>query len=119
MGCIFIKTIVGGRKVINKNILHIGAKLDSLYNKIFGDANKYLISMVWIIKNKTNLIGLRSYKAATQYELMDLYNATNILLNVAKNIDYYIYREARECLILLEFEFNRQNMTIKNSIIQT
>ena len=101
----------------NSNILKFGRKLDVLYSKVRCNANKYLISMIWIIKNKANLIGMRLYKTITLHELIDLSNATSILLNTANQIDYYIYREVIICLFILENEFSGHNMARDNSII--
>ena len=110
--------IVGGRDMINKNISSIGTKLDGIYNDMFREPNIYIVSIVWIIKNKANLLGMRTCCPITKNELMDLLNATSILLEVTENIAYYIYPDVKECLFLLECELNRHNTTTQYSIIQ-
>lgn len=110
--------MLGGRDMINKNISYIGSKLDNLYNDMCGERNTHLISIVWIIKNKTNSIGIRTYYPITKNELIDLFNATGILLDVAENIAYYLYKEVKECLFLFQCELNRHNTSTEYSIIQ-
>ena len=84
----------------NKNISEVTNILIKLHNTTLGKINIYHSYIIYIIKNKTNHIE----NSLSQYGLIDLINATTILLDAFMGVDYYIQREVEKCLTLLHVE---------------
>lgn len=82
-------------------MLEIVKILNPLYKHSYGTVDINISTMIYIIKKRTYLLGVKRFEFIKISQILDLFTAMNILLDEVYLVDYYIYREINKCLTLL------------------
>jgi len=83
-------------------MLEIVKILNPLYQHTYGKIDINLSTMIYIIKKRAYILGIKRYELIQTSQILNLFTAMSILLNEVYQVNYYLYREINKCLTLID-----------------
>jgi len=101
---------------LERNImLKIEEILHPLYKYYYKKIDINISTMIYIIKKRAYILGIKQYELIQTSQILDLYTAMSILQDEVYHVNYYLYREVNKCLRLIDdfFEIDYSKRTQK------
>jgi len=83
-------------------MLKIEKILHPLYKYYYKKIDINISTMIYIIKKRAYILGIKQYELIQTSQILDLFTAISILQDEVYQVNYYLYREVNKCLRLID-----------------
>lgn len=91
-------------------MLEIVKILNPLYKHTYGKIDINISTMIYIIKKRAYILGVKKSELIQTSQILDLFTAMSILLDEVHLVNYYLYREINKCLTLIDYFLKTHNV---------